>query len=207
MKLPNSIFQFSFFFFLLLFATNCGTSSSIFDEQTEGEIAANLLINNRGVAAFKRAFKTIDDSQFIVISLEKIIAEASQKTKIELTYDRGAKQWIVTYSSQDFAVPDIEQIRNRENLTPKSGWVNLIERLEENNILSKLETDLIEHDGNLSDSESYILTIRIADRLNKCSMEDPAYYAAQYPENLDFANFSRIVNLLNEEFMNELVLR
>jgi hypothetical protein len=191
---------------LSMLLTNCSSTRGN-KNQSDGEKAAKTLIDSSDLSKFQISADAVDKAEFIVISLEKVIFMAGWKSKLDLIYNEESKEWNGKYMSESYSIrggQEKEKPINIDTLAPKSSWHSVIQSLHQNNLLSIRNSEDIDYEEVLADGENYSMTIHIGNKHRSYSMTNPAFYAKEYPEIKDFSDFTSIINLLEEEFVEGL---
>ena len=188
---------------ILLLSMNCASTKG--DKQNgDDEMAAQILIENPGVADFQSLDEPIDDATFIMISLEKVIFMSGWKSKLDLTYNKTSKSWngeYVVHTRPIRGSHEKDKTDRFENLKPKISWQELMQALNKNNIHSIRDSEDIDYKEVLADGENYSLNIRVGDQQRTYSCSNPGFYANEYSEITDFKDFAAIIDILDREFI------
>ncbi len=168
------------------------------------EAAAKLLMNHSGLSTFESVTGTPSPSRYITISLTSG-SMMGRENETKLVYDQAMKKWTGSYQSENRSgrAGNDDAVTNKDNLTPKSGWLPLVKMLVENNIHTIRDSKSIEYKQLVADGVYYTLDIRIGDKQRKYGFSNPSIYAKHYTDIQDFVDFTNVVNLLETEFKTE----
>ena len=200
-KINSTIFLFAM---LSMFFTNCSSTKKN-KPMGEDEMAAKLLMDNPELSKFQTAADENEETKYIVISFVTRGMMAGLERKIDLTYNNAMKKWAGDYEVNQHPVRgNPGKTQNWDNLIPKSGWLALIKKLNENKIHSIRDSGSIEYEEKIADGELYTMNIRIGDKERKYSISNPLPYSTMYPEIKDFAYFAKIADVLEDELISNL---
>lgn len=188
---------------VMFLATNCSSTKGK-KYMNDAEAAADIIASNLAVGDFPSLSESQEDSKFIVIALDKVSYMAGVHNSITLEYDNTIKAW--NGYRQDHSRPVRGSNKDEKNITkdnqsPKNmSWLELMKALDKSNIHTILDSEDIDYKQVIADGEQFSLTIRVGDRQRRYSYSNPHFYAKEYSNIKDFANFAMIIDLLQQEF-------
>ncbi len=186
---------------LLLFFASCSTTKT---NPNNSKTSAELFESKVDPAKFLEKGDSEMGEEKIIILFTKFVLMAGRKNILKVSYDSKTDQWNGNYQIHKSSMEGMEQkeeVSEWKNLTPKSGWTELINRISANKIHSLKDSKDLVYDENIADGNSYRIQLKVNDKFRSYSYSNPMYYAGENPTLEDFKNMTNLIKIFEEELI------